>query len=91
MEGERGLQVSMESILGILVVLMTAVMAALGSLSAIIQPHTTQFQTHKTPQLIATATPIFSFLFICSPQINFHGNNASAKSIAAEYPAEKIL
>lgn len=50
-----------------------------------------KFHTHKTPQLIATATPIFSFLFICSPQINFHGSNASAKSIAAEYPAEKIL
>ena len=48
-------------------------------------------ETHKIPQLMATATPIFSFLFICSPQISFHGRSARLKSIAAEYAAEKML
>jgi len=47
-------------------------------------------KTHRTPILIATATPIFSFFLICKLQINFHGNNASAISMAPEYTAEKI-
>lgn len=38
-----------------------------------------------TPMLIAIATPILSFFFICSFQTTFHGSKARAKSIAAEY------
>jgi hypothetical protein len=35
--------------------------------------------------LIAVTTPTFSFLLICSDQINFQGRNARATSMAAEY------
>ncbi len=41
-------------------------------------------QAYKTPMLMATATPIFSFLLIWSFQINFHGRRASVMSMAAE-------
>lgn len=44
----------------------------------------------KTPKLIATATPNFSFLLICKAQSRGHGRSARRKSIAAEYDPEKI-
>jgi len=40
--------------------------------------------THKTPMLMAMATPIFSFLRIWSPQISFHGIMASVTSMRPE-------
>jgi len=40
--------------------------------------------TYKTPQLIATATPILSVFFICSPQMSFHVRRARAMSIVAK-------
>ena len=43
--------------------------------------------THNTPQLMATATPIFSFSFICRFQITVQGRRARHKSIAPEYAA----
>jgi hypothetical protein len=42
------------------------------------------FATHKTPMLIATATPIFSFLFICKFQTIDQGSKASRMSITPE-------
>jgi len=35
--------------------------------------------------LIATTTPIFSFMLICNVHMYFHGRNASPISMAAEY------
>lgn len=50
----------------------------------------------SNPILIAMLTPIFSLTFSCSPQINFHGSSASAKSAhahqaALKYPYLSIL
>lgn len=43
--------------------------------------------TDKTPILIATATPHFSFLFICKLVRKNHGSIARQKSIKEEYAA----
>ena len=40
--------------------------------------------TYKTPMLIARATPTFSFRFIWSFQMTFHGKSANTKSIMPE-------
>ena len=71
---------------GILVVLMMAVMPALERVSEY-AAHAKVWlgNTYKTPQLMAMATPIFSFSFICRPQMTVHGSMASAMSMAAEY------
>lgn len=46
---------------------------------------------HKTPMLIASETPNFSFFVIERPQIIFHGRIASTMSMAPEYDAVNVL
>ena len=46
--------------------------------------------TYKTPMLMASSTPIFSFLFIVMLRMIFHGSSARVMSIAAEYAVEGI-
>ena len=43
--------------------------------------------TYKMPRLIATATPTFSFFFICRSHSVAQGSRARTKSVAAEYTA----
>lgn len=40
----------------------------------------------KTPMLMATMAPIFSFFCILRGQMSFHGKSARRMSIKAEYP-----
>lgn len=48
-------------------------------------------RTYKTPKLIATATPSFSFNLICSDQTSFQGRKAKIMSIPAEYPVTALV
>ena len=94
----------MESMAGIFVVLIMAVMPALFQVSKSCKDRQGRKEkkkekggeegrdkTHKIPQLMATATPIFSLRFICRPQMSFHGSSARLRSMSAEYAAEKML
>jgi len=46
--------------------------------------------TYKTPILIATATPNFSFFINVTPQKSFHGMRARHTSITPEYASPVI-
>jgi len=73
----------MESMAGTLLVLTMPVMPALHR-GLVTSSRACQSRTHKMPQLMAIATPNFSFFFICKPHISFQGSNARAKSMRAE-------
>jgi len=47
--------------------------------------------THETPRLIATVIPNFSRTSILIPQIRYHGNRASTKSMTPEYAPANTL
>ncbi len=63
---------------------MQAIPALRGVLVGVVRPWC-EVRTYKIPMLMATATPIFSRLYMLNRSSNLHGSSASAKSENVEY------